>query len=195
MAAKTKKEELSFPQQYFVFAADLSLKRPGFCMMQIRDKKIHQVQTFCIDNKTNTTKPRGQILEEILIWLNNFFSSLQNKQTCFFVREKHVNSFGGNDSMSSKTAVASVVGISDLALWQNRPSQEWQEIYPVTIKKLITGSGRSDKKAVAKSLELYIGKREYACDDESDATAVAVSWLIQNGQINPINQEDIFYEE
>ena len=68
------------------------------------------------------------------------------------------------------------------AYWTNK---EWYSIYPVTIKKLIAGSGKAEKSEVAESLEYYIGKQDYKCDDESDAAAVAVAWLIQQGQIKP----------
>ena len=64
--------------------------------------------------------------------------------------------------------------------------KEWYSIYPVTIKKLITGNGRAMKEEVAECLEKYIGKQDYKCDDESDAAAVAISWLIQQGQIKEI---------
>ena len=62
-------------------------------------------------------------------------------------------------------------------------SQEWFEIYPVTVKRLVAGSGKAEKKDVADALLKYVGEQEYLNDDESDATAVAVAWLIQNHQI------------
>ena len=77
--------------------------------------------------------------------------------------------------------MSKVVGIMDwMGYWSNK---EWYSIYPVTVKKLITGSGKAEKFEVADALEYYIGKQCYKCDDESDAAAVAIAWLIQQGQI------------
>lgn len=194
MAAKKKQvqeEVISFPDEYIVFAADLSLNRPGFCSVVINKKDgvpvIEGVAFHSIDNKKSKKKKRGQILGDIFEYLVTI--AWPKKYTVYFVREKSVNSFGGGDSASSKTAVGSVVGIADFALYANR-LEDWHEIYPVTVKKLITGHGRAEKDEVAKCLEAYIGKQEYACDDESDAAAVAIAWLIQQKQIKQIDFQE-----
>ena len=44
----------------------------------------------------------------------------------------------------------------------------------------MAGSSTAEKEEVAAALEQFVGKREYACDDESDAVAVGIAWLIQN---------------
>ena len=43
---------------------------------------------------------------------------------------------------------------------------------------MITGSGKASKQDVADSLERYVGKVQYGTDDESDAVAVGIAWLI-----------------
>ena len=78
----------------------------------------------------------------------------------------------------------------DWAAYRLHPPVEWNSIYPVTIKKLIAGSGKAEKSEVAEALERYIGKQEYKCDDESDAAAVAIAWLIQQGQIESKENAD-----
>lgn len=55
---------------------------------------------------------------------------------------------------------------------------------PTTIKKILTGNGRSLKETVAKTLTLYIGEQEYVTDDESDAIAAALAFLIKEGYID-----------
>ena len=72
-----------------------------------------------------------------------------------------------------------VVGIMDWFLY--RLSLDWSEIYPVTVKKCITGSGKATKEEVAKALDKWLPNMQYATDDESDAAAVAISFLIQQG--------------
>ena len=46
------------------------------------------------------------------------------------------------------------------------------------VKKLLTGSGKASKDEVAAALEKYIVKQDYATDDESDAVAIGIAWLI-----------------
>ena len=104
----------------------------------------------------------------------------------YLVREKEIMHM----KIPSERDVTKVVGImdyisADLHEQYNPNTHEgfWRDIYPVTVKKQITGSGKATKEEVAEALVKYVGKLNYRCDDESDATAVAVAWLIQQGQI------------
>lgn len=86
-----------------------------------------------------------------------------------------------NISHSAKTlqTLHKVIGVSDLYAWAHGQSV-FQEINPKTIKKIITGNGNAEKDEVAAALEPYVGRLDYESDDESDAVAVGVSWLILN---------------
>lgn len=77
-----------------------------------------------------------------------------------------------------------VVGVSDLYAWA-KGRRVFDEIGPKAVKKLITGNGLAEKEEVAKGLDAFVGPREYACDDESDAVAVGVAWLLQQKLIDP----------
>lgn len=76
-------------------------------------------------------------------------------------------------------ALSKVVGIADLVAWQQSESV-FHELAPTTVKKLLTGSGKAEKEAVAQALERYLGVQMYQTDDESDAAAVGVAWLLYN---------------
>lgn len=78
-------------------------------------------------------------------------------------------------------ALAKVAGIADLYGYAYCDKQDWDEIAPVSIKKKVTGNAKASKEEVAASLEKYVGKLDYACDDESDAVAVGIAWLISHG--------------
>lgn len=188
----TQTEEQILPPSYTLISADLSLKRPGFCKLSITLQNgtahINNVELMSVDNKTKT-KARGMILLEIQQALIDFSAS---DLPVFFVRERSVNNCGGKMARSGTMArigVSEVIGIADLVAWTHSHS-EWEEIFPVTIKKLITGSGKSEKQDVANALNCYLGKLDYKNDDESDAAAVAVAWLINHKQISQITQED-----
>ena len=60
----------------------------------------------------------------------------------------------------------------------------FEEVHPKTIKKLVANDQLAEKEVVATSLAQFVGEREYACDDESDAVAVGIAWLIQQGKID-----------
>ena len=77
----------------------------------------------------------------------------------------------------------------DLLSWE-KDHLVWEEFYPTTIKKTLTGSGKAEKSQVADALKEYLGQQNYKNDDESDAAAVAVVWLIHHNQIKQIIQED-----
>ena len=194
VAKKTEtSEKISLPSSYTLIAADLSLKRPGFCVLKIEEKDgcpaISDFYLASVDNKTKT-KPRGQLLDEIA---KAFLNLLERSQTpVFLVREQSVNNCGGNivrSGTAARTGISSVVGVMDLIAWQHA-HLSWEEFYPVTIKKLLTGYGKAEKKQVANALSAYLGDHTYKNDDESDAAAVAVAWLINHDQMKQIIQED-----
>lgn len=195
LATKKNKEEqpLQIPDKYHVIAADLSLKRPGFCVLNVErqngELKILDVYTCSVDNK-NKVKPRGQLLAEI----DAAFSALimEIHDTVFLVREQSINNCGGkmaHSSTAARTGISSVVGVMDLVAWR-KDKLNWEEFYPVSIKKMLTGNGKAEKSDVAAALPAYLGEREYANDDESDAAAVAIAWMIHHNQIKQIVQED-----
>lgn len=80
-----------------------------------------------------------------------------------------------------------VVGVADLYAW-SYGSREFDEIPAVTVKKYITGDHLAEKDDVARALDQFVGHREYECDDESDAVAVGVAWLIENKMIDNPNE-------
>ena len=195
MATKKKKteEQVQIPDQYTLVAADLSLKRPGFCVMHISKEgsaaQIKNCSLISVDNKTKT-KPRGQLLEEIGCAFKNILDNTDGP--LFLAREQSINNCGGkmaHSSTAARTGASAVVGVMDLLGWQKNHTT-WEEIYPTTIKKTLTGSGKAEKQAVAEALASYIGEQTYKNDDESDAAAVAITWLIKHDQIKQINPEE-----
>lgn len=90
-----------------------------------------------------------------------------------FVREKGFSRFPHETQ-----ALFKVVGIADLAAWQ-KCRAVYEEIAPSAIKKLLTGSGKASKEDVAAASHRFIGEQVYQTDDESDAVAVGIVWLLQ----------------
>lgn len=76
-----------------------------------------------------------------------------------------------------------VGGVMDVALWQVK-STIFYDLGATTIKKQVTGNGRASKQEVAKNLDKYVGEQEYATNDESDAIAVGIAYLIKEGYMD-----------
>lgn len=178
-----KKEEIqeqTFPNNYKVLGADLSLRRPSFCLLSVEkteDKSIiTDVKFKTVDNKTDKKKGHGQLLDEIGEAFRQIYPL---NSEVFLVRENEIMKV----KVPSERSLSKVVGLMDWMAFVMY-SKEWKSVYPMTVKKYVAGSGKATKEEVAESLKKYIGEQEYKCDDESDAAAVAVAWLIQQGQIN-----------
>ena len=171
-------ELLHFPKEYWLIAADLSLKRPGFCKFLVTNTDgvltFSEFKTISVDNKTKP-KTHGQLLDEILKELSEFLPN--DDKELYLVREKAFNA----RAAQSEIGIYKVVGVTDWLAY--RLGTAWNEIYPVSVKKAVTGSGTADKAQVAAALPAILGEHEYKNDDESDAAAVAAAFLIQQKQI------------
>lgn len=195
---KEKSEQKMLPTKYSLLAADLSLRRPGFCLMRINrelENPIDSVRLFSLDNKTAKDKPRGQMLAEIANFLHEILHYADHP--VYLVREKSINNCLGrmaHSGAAARSGISEVVGVTDYIAWID-VQKEWDELYPVSIKKQITGSGKAEKEAVAKAVVQYIGEQPFENDDESDAAAVALAWLIAENQIKQIIQEDTANED
>jgi len=82
-----------------------------------------------------------------------------------------------------------VVGVSDLYAWAFG-ARQFDEIDPKTVKKLVANDGGAEKDVVAAALTQFVGERTYECDDESDAVAVGIAWLLEKGMIDSPYQEE-----
>lgn len=100
-----------------------------------------------------------------------------------YVREKALDKQGGPRNSRVIEVLHKVVGVADIYAWAfgKRP---FEEVHPKAVKKLVANDQLAEKDVVAASLEQFVGKQDYACDDESDAVAVGVAWLIQQGMVD-----------
>lgn len=156
------------------FCADQSLKRPGFALLEFDKEsgKVSVLRKSIVDNKTER-KSHGQLLAEIAKEIKTYLRDLDTGNM-ILVRER-----GFYKTPVETIALAKVAGVADLYAYSYHGAT-FDEIAPSSIKKLVTGNYRADKQEVANALEQYVGKLEYRSDDESDAIAVGIAWLIQH---------------
>lgn len=165
------------------------MRRPGFAHLHYNAaaRSASVVRRSYVGNKRAPTgtpegKPHGQILDEIY---EEAYTYIVDTDISVFVCEMAFARFSKDTAAIHKTH-----GMFEYLLWHYRGLAP-QEIAPKSIKKIVTGSGVADKDEVAAALEQFVGKITYACDDESDAVAAGIAWLIENGYIDsPYKQEE-----
>ena len=157
------------------------MRRPGFSQLKYKagSRQVEVIKKSNVDNK-HVKKPHGQMLSEIAKEIQAYLES-GDKQ--ILVREKGFFRFAAETQVLCK-----VIGVTDLQAWTHG-KKEFDEIAPQSVKKSVTGNAKATKEEVAACLESYVGKMDYECDDESDAVAVGIAWLIQHGQIDPAYPE------
>ena len=99
------------------------------------------------------------------------------------VREQALDKQEGPRSSRVIEVLHKVVGVADLYAW-GLGGRIFQEVHPKTVKNLVANDPNAKKDVVAASLPQFIGEYEYECDDESDAVAVGIAWLIQNHMVD-----------
>lgn len=99
------------------------------------------------------------------------------------VREQALDKQAGPRASRVIEVLHKVVGVSDLYAW-GLGGRIFYEIHPKTVKKLVANDQLAEKDAVAAALPQFVGPRQYECDDESDATAVGIAWLLANNMID-----------
>ena len=179
-------DDLELLQTYMdIVACDLSMRRPGFALLRYYYKSRHVkiLETSNIDNKTTSAgknKCYGEVLSEIAAELRRLLTKVPLGPV---VREEALKKSGTCASGKVLSILNRVVGVSDLYAW-GFGGREFVEITPQTVKKLVTDNANAEKDEVAAALKQFVGDWDYACDDESDAVAVGVAWLIQQKMID-----------
>ena len=130
-----------------------------------------------IKKTTFPIPPKYTLGRSLAILFDLFVDFVAPLDTQIYIRERAVLShFADSDRLLR------VGGATDVALFKTK-EKVFYDMAPTTIKKILTGNGRSLKETVAKTLTLYIGEQEYVTDDESDAIAAALAFLIKEGYI------------
>lgn len=153
---------------------DLSLNRPGFAVVAYDNetKKATVLETSYINN--HQIKPVPEKLMDVVREIERYVNKYEG---LIPVREK-----GFVRYQNETIALAKVAGVADIAVW-NSLHREFFEMAPVMIKKVVTNDARATKEKVADALADYVGERTYEVDDESDAVAVGIAWLIRAGKL------------
>lgn len=163
-----------------VLALDLSLSSPGFAVLATSDvdgaRKPVILEASHV--KTNARRPHGYRLAQI---------EAEMERLIVFYKPKHIVRERGFSRFAATTqAIFRVVGVSDL-IAQRHGIEKIAEITPTSVKKIVTGNGKASKGDVQQAVmrALSIEQEDYfANDDESDAAACGLAYMVQEGIIS-----------
>ena len=159
------------------------MNRPGFSILHCdpKTRTVQLIRKSVVDNKNykGGKKPHGQRLAENAQELRSYMDS---DMELVFVRER-----GFHKHAAETEVIFKMVGVADLYAWHYQ--KVFEEIPPTVIKQVLTGNQKATKEEVAEALEHYVGKQDYAFDDESDSVAVGICWLIQHGYLDRYEKE------
>lgn len=184
--AKANQENIlvaELPTNFNLVGLDSSLNRPGFCNMTFEGGCLTWFDTWVVDNKTKerSSKCHGEklqnILDEGLTEMDNF----DNEYEVFYLREHCFISQRGQ----SESGIFKAVGLEDWQLWTSW-EKIWLEAYPSSIKSELTGNYKADKKEMERWVRAYlqnVPNLKFKYDDESDAAAVCIYFLLKNNVI------------
>lgn len=175
-----------------ILSFDTSLSSPGVAFVEVKRGKpsITALSHVKTDSKTQTHGLRADIVES---WATLFIAEHIGKtgfDVC--IRED----FNGQSSAQNYPVFAAWSGIERAMEKFGLSFVKWTEVAkngrkktslgpsPSKVKLIVCGSGKADKPEVAEAVRKWTGYTgEFACDDESDAVAIALAYLIEKGVI------------
>lgn len=149
----------------YVYGLDLSMSRTGMAIYDVDLKRFVYIDS----KKTNAKQSHGERLGELRKWASNII----DKYPPFVVAIEQ----GFTRFNKSTQVIYRVHGVF------NELFKDYEQIYytPSRVKKDITGNGKSDKSVVAYNvLKIIPSDLSVSNDDETDAVAVAYSYLKEN---------------
>ena len=163
-----------------LLCGDFSMNRPGIAIItyDTDSSSISEVKTGALPQGEKLT--HAEKLVCLYRWLSEWITGwIYETDTPrgvpdIFVRERHAPR-----GMWDAVAIGKVLGCADMFAMEF--GKEFIEYAPSTIKKTLTGSGKAGKDKVATAVSEFTGVDHFEYDDESDACAVGITWLLKNG--------------
>jgi crossover junction endodeoxyribonuclease RuvC len=160
-----------------VLAFDTSMGAPGLAVIEVRKGKPIIIDVSHI--RTDTSQSYGLRAEIVEAWATMFIAKHAPKGFNAIVREDFVG-------RTSKQAhpVYSAWGSCDKALNKFGLNFTTPAISQSAVKKAVVGVGKAEKHEVETAVRKWTGYTgEFAKDDESDACAIGLAYLIREGLI------------
>ena len=170
----------------YLWAFDISLKNTGLAIYDLEEEKFIYVGSFLTEKIYATKQYKGLNLHALKLkriteWIKELYVKYSPEvvamEQIISKKKKTANGFAfaqHNDII----ALSKVHGVIQCMLWKFP-----MEIYsPTTIKKHVV-KGNASKDLVQDILKLRFPYIDFQDDDQSDAVAVAVTYLVEKGLI------------
>lgn len=165
-----------------LLAMDLSLSLPAYAVIDIVNGKALVREVRHTDNKSgnNPKLSHAERLDRIAKDIVKIFEDYPDIDAV--VREKGFCRYANVTQVLFR-----VVGVSDLKVFEASGITKIDEIAPTSVKRLVAGDGKASKKEVEEGVREHLVDLQkdidFFSDDESDAVAVGISWMIQHGYL------------
>ena len=157
-----------------ILSFDLSLTNSGWAVGDIIDGKLTIVEYGAIGTKRFATRGTGMRLNHIATEVTALYEKYLPDQV---VKERSFS----NGRITATQQIYKVVGIWEMVS-HLADQDSFAELTPSTVKKAVTGNGRATKQQVAAAVKEITGI-DTKVDDESDAIAVLIAYVQQEGLI------------
>lgn len=163
----------------YYLGCDISLSRPGFAIIRVENRRAELVATFHI--KTNPKFARAARFEDLETELFYKLAAVEAYQFSKLIRESFHSKMPDTNA-----AVFGAWASVDRALY--RCGFEVTEQYTShQVKKVVAGKGRAEKYEVADAVRRLLtlpADYKFDTDDESDACAIALTYLLKEDLID-----------
>lgn len=161
-----------------VLAFDTSMSAPGVGVIEVKNRKARIIDVSHVI--TNAKQHHGLRADIVKSWATLFIAKHAPKGFDVIIREDFVarTSRQGHPVYSAWGAVDQALNRFGLNFTEPAISQS-------KVKKLVVGKGKAEKWEVEEAVRKWTGYTgEFAKDDESDACAIGLAYLIEEGLID-----------
>jgi len=154
------------------------MSSPGVAILEVKKGKASVIAVSHV--KTNSSRSHGLRAEIIESWLTLFLAKYTGAKGFDHITRED---FSGRTSKQNHP-VFSAWGSCDRALSKFGLEVTSPAISPSAVKKAVTGSGKAEKNEVEEAVRKITGYTgPFATDDESDAVAIGLAFLLMKGVI------------
>lgn len=151
---------------------DLSLSSPGFAVIEVRNRRPRLIAAMYVKTKSSESRVErcAQIADELAVFIR------AHRPFDAIIREDFVSKNPG-----TQKAVYAVWHTVDCVL-DRFGYAVTADVNQGTVKRILTGEGKAEKgdvEAVVKRLLRLRDDFKFGSNDESDACAVVLAWLIR----------------
>ena len=155
---------------------DLSLSSPGFAVIEVRNRRPRLIAAMHVKTKSSESRVErcAQIADELAVFIR------AHRPFDAIIREDFVSKNPG-----TQKAVYAVWHTVDWTL-DRFGYAVTADVNQGTVKRILTGEGKAEKGDVEAAVKRLLRLKDdfkFGSDDESDACAVAMAWLIREKKI------------